>query len=113
MNQYWPTVEHLAEFAAAIYRRDVPLQACLVFINNTPKPCSRHGQHKEICYSGNKQCHGIKYQEVTAPDGLFISLQGPFEGKRRDITLLLSCGLLAQLYQHLAGTNWLFMTMNE
>ena len=48
-------------------------------------------------YSGHKQCHGIKFQGVVAPDGMFVSLFGPIEGSRHNLYMLLESGLLPKL----------------
>ncbi|OQV17649.1 hypothetical protein BV898_08273 [Hypsibius exemplaris] len=39
--------------------------------------------------SGKERCHGLKYQAITAPDGLILHLASPFEGARHDASTYL------------------------
>ena len=48
-------------------------------------------------YSGHKCCHGIKFQSIVIPDGLFASMYGPVNGNRRDSFLLSTSGLFDKL----------------
>ena len=41
-----------------------------------------------------QKCHGIKFQFIVTPDGLFASLYGPVNGNRHDSFLLSTSGLL-------------------
>ena len=50
-------------------------------------------------YSGHKRCHGIKFQSVVTPDGLFASMYGPVSGNRHDSFLLSNSGLLNKLQE--------------
>ena len=50
-------------------------------------------------YSGHKHCHGIKFQSVVTPDGLFASIYGPVSGNRHDSFLLSNSGLLNKLQE--------------
>jgi hypothetical protein len=52
-------------------------------------------------YSGHKRQNGLKWQALTAPDGLFLNLFGPFEGRRHDMHLYAESGLDAVLGQAL------------
>ena len=42
---------------------------------------------RRTLYSGCKRTHGQHYQNVLTPDGLSISMVGPFVGSRADITM--------------------------
>ena len=50
-------------------------------------------------YSGHKCCHGIKFQSVVTPDGLFAHMYGPVSGNRHDSFLLSNSGLLNKLQE--------------
>ena len=50
-------------------------------------------------YSGHKCCHGIKFQSVVTPDGLFASMYGPVDGNRHNSFLLSNSGLLNKLQE--------------
>jgi nuclease HARBI1 len=51
--------------------------------------------------SGHKRRNGLKWQAITAPEGLFLNLFGPFEGLRHDMHLYTESGLDAVLGQAL------------
>ncbi len=105
LNQPWLEVDNMNKFAEAVHAKGAALTGCIGFIDGTLRPCSRPSEHQEMIYSGHKRCHGLKFQGVMAPNGLFMTLHGPFEGKRHDITVLSRSGLLPELEQHLAGHN--------
>ena len=50
--------------------------------------------------NGHKRVHAIKFQSVTAPNGLIAYLYGPVEGRSHDNGMLAMSGLLQQLEQH-------------
>jgi nuclease HARBI1 len=52
---------------------------------------------QKLMYSGHKRCHGIKFQSVVTPDGLFASMYGPVSGNRHYYFLLSNSGLLIKL----------------
>jgi DDE superfamily endonuclease len=47
-------------------------------------------------YSDHKQCHGIKFQSVVSPDGLFVSIYGPVSVIQHDSFLLCKSGLMSK-----------------
>jgi nuclease HARBI1 len=49
-------------------------------------------------YSGHKRCHGIKFQSIVTPDGLFASMYGSVNGNLHDSFLLSTSGLLDKLW---------------
>ena len=53
----------------------------------------------KLMYSGHKRCHGIKFQSVVTPDGLYPSMYGPVSGKRHDSFLLSSSYFLNKLHE--------------
>ena len=50
-------------------------------------------------YSGHEWCHGIKFQSVVTPDGLFASMYGLVSGNRHDSFLLSNSCLLNKLQE--------------
>nr|CAH7747685.1 unnamed protein product [Callosobruchus chinensis]CAH7747688.1 unnamed protein product [Callosobruchus chinensis] len=53
--------------------------------------------NQETYYSGHKRFHCVKYQSVLPPDGMIISLMGPFEGRTHDAEILRESNLYEQL----------------
>ena len=74
------------------------------FIDGTIRPCARPwagsspgmNLQKEV-YSGYKRSHGLKYQAVVSPDGLFMHLYGAVPGRWHDSRMLSESGLISQL----------------
>lgn len=54
------------------------------FVDGTLRSICRPEQEQREFYTGYKWCHAIKFQGITTPDGLIVSLAGPFEGKLGD-----------------------------
>ncbi|OXV05556.1 hypothetical protein Egran_06676 [Elaphomyces granulatus] len=42
-----------------------------------------------IYYTGYKHAHGCKFQGIVCPDGLMMSLSGPYEGRLNDLNMVL------------------------
>ena len=75
------------------------------FIDGTVRPICRPSHDQRIFYNGHKRTHALKFQAVTAPDGLITHLFGPVEGRRHDSGVLGESGLLPQLAAHMNGPN--------
>ena len=56
--------------------------------------------------SGNKYCHGIMFQSIVTPDGLFASMYGPVSGNRHDSFFLSTSGLLDKLHAFMPHIPW-------
>ena len=54
------------------------------FVDGTLRSICRPEEEQHQFYTGYKRCHAIKFQGITAPDGLIVSLAGPFERKLGD-----------------------------
>ena len=63
------------------------------------------GIHQRSLYNGHKRVLALKYQAVSAPNGLCANLSGPYEGKKHDSSMLMESGLLTELYQHSHDSN--------
>ncbi|GMF15344.1 unnamed protein product [Phytophthora fragariaefolia] len=74
--------------ADAIFDKIGRLTNCLGFIDGTVRRICRPTRFQRQAYSGHKKIHGIKFQSITMANGLFVSLYGPFEGRRHDSYML-------------------------
>jgi hypothetical protein len=73
----------------SIYRGRMPYYAALIhqkcglvdsvwgFIDGTLRKICRPTYFQKQAYSGHKRSHGIKFQSVVTPDGLFALMFGP------------------------------------
>ena len=57
------------------------------FLDGTLRETARPQVDERSSYSGYKRRHGQHYQNVLTPDGLSVSMIGPFIGSRNDITM--------------------------
>jgi len=89
-------VEYLAQ---CVRCAGAPLPNCIGFVDGTVRRICRPIKYQRACYSGHKRYHGLKFESVTLPDGLFARFTGPFEGRQHDIILMREFGLLESL-QH-------------
>uniref|UniRef100_A0A8D8M060 DDE Tnp4 domain-containing protein n=1 Tax=Cacopsylla melanoneura TaxID=428564 RepID=A0A8D8M060_9HEMI len=95
-NLHWLTEERLQRYAQVI-GQVCPLHNCWGFIDGTARPIARPSVNQEAHYSGHKRVHCLKYQGVACPDGLIVSMMGPFEGARHDAGVLRDTNLMQQL----------------
>ena len=76
-------------YANCIHQKGKALSNCIGFIDGTVLGIARPSGSlaQRVAYNGHKRKHAIKYQAVSAPDGLVQHLYGPLEGRRHDWTL--------------------------
>ena len=67
------------------------------FIDGTLHKTCHQSYFQKLMYSGHKHCHGIKFQSIVIPDGLFASMYGPVNGNWQYVFLLSTSGLLDKL----------------
>jgi DDE superfamily endonuclease len=67
------------------------------FIDGTLRKTCRPSYFQKLLYSGHKRCHGIKFQSIVTPDGLFACMYGPITGNRHDSFMLSKSQLLNKL----------------
>jgi hypothetical protein len=67
------------------------------FIDDTLRRTCHPKYFQQLCYSGHKSSHGIKFQIVVFPDGMIASLFGPVPGSRHDSGMLGLSDLLTKL----------------
>lgn len=68
------------------------------FIDSTVREICRPMEGQVSFYDGRKKFHGAKFQGVSVPSGLIVSLYGPYEGRRHDIGMLRDSGLIEWLH---------------
>ena len=74
------------------------------FIDGTLLKLARPGKKmQKAAYSGHKRCHGIKFQNVTTPDGLIAHLYGGIAGSRHDSHMLDNSNILPRLQAAMTG----------
>ena len=91
---------NLERYARAIFHSGSPMQHVWGFINCTVHPmcCPSHHQHQ--AYNGHKHFHGLKYQAIMLPNGLFGHLYGPIEGHHNNTFVLDESGLMDECILH-------------
>ena len=97
LNQEWLSRDNLLRYANAVYNKGAAIANCWGFVDGTVRPTCRPGEHQRVMYNGHKRLHAMKFQSVTAANGLIANLYGPVEGRRHDSFMLRESGLLAQL----------------
>ena len=89
--------EYQEQWAHCVYDRGAALDNCIGFIDGTCRQNCRPIRDQKSIYNGHKRYHCLKYQSVTAPNGLILDLSGPFIGIRHDIRILRESNLLDRL----------------
>jgi hypothetical protein len=97
----WP-VELLqaraTEYAKCVSEKGSPLSGVIGFIDGTALEIARpSGSRQRATYSGHKRRNCVKFQVVSAPDGLILHVFGPVEGRRHDMTLYRESGIDSML----------------
>lgn len=103
-NLNWLDRQRMRLYARSINNKGAPLENCWGFIDGTARPICRPAINQEEYFSGHKRHHCVKYQSVICPDGIIVSLLGPYVGRRHDAGILRESNLYAQL-QHCAVFN--------
>jgi hypothetical protein len=95
-----PVIFHgrMAYYAEQIYNKCGLAETTWGSIDGTlTRTCRRPSFFQELLYSGHKRCHGIKFQSVFTPDGLFACMYGPKTGNRHDSFMMSRSQLLQKL----------------
>jgi hypothetical protein len=87
--QLWPEVtpQRVHRYERAIAHHTPGVHHIWGFIDGTLRAIARPQEQQRPSYSGYKRVHGQHYQAVVTPDGLIVSLIGPFAGSRPDIAM--------------------------
>jgi hypothetical protein len=67
------------------------------WIDGTVRRVTRPTHDQRLSFSGYKRYHAQKYQAVMSPDGLIVSLFGPFIGIQHDSTMLRESALIEKI----------------
>ncbi|XP_072173898.1 uncharacterized protein [Diadema setosum] len=100
LNQPWLSPANLTQFAAAVTEKGGALHNCWGFVDGTVRPICRPNENQRVVYNGHKRVHALKYQNVSAANGMIANLFGPIEGRRHDSYMLRESGLLHELEQY-------------
>ena len=93
-----------ARYAACISRKcSAALDHVIVFIDGTLKFQCRPVRGHRAIWNGHKRHHGLKFQCLTAPDGLVASTFGPCDGRRHDSTMLQLSNVVGLFRNYLPG----------
>jgi quinol monooxygenase YgiN len=94
-----PSIFHgrMAYYAERIYNKCGLAETTWGFIDGTLRKTCRPSYFQKLLYSGHKRCHGIKFQSVFTPDGLFACMYGPITGNRHDSFMMSRSQLLQKL----------------
>ena len=96
-NQPFLNPRALEHYAQSIHSRGAPLENCFGFVDGSLCKIARPKNNQREVYNGHKRVHALKFQSVVLPNGLIANLNGPYEGRRHDATMLNESGLLRDL----------------
>ena len=96
-NQRFLNPRALEHYAQSIHSRGAPLENCFGFVDGSLCKIARPKNNQREVYNGHKRVHALKFQSVVLPNGLIANLNGPYEGRRHDATMLNESGLLRDL----------------
>lgn len=88
---------NLRVFNDAIIEKGSPYRDVVGFIGGTINVICRPIEHQEVVYNGHIRAHGLKYQGIVCPDGITVSLAGPFVGAMHDQRMLDTSEILSCL----------------
>jgi hypothetical protein len=81
------------EYAKSEENKRSPLDSVFAFIDGTGIEIARpRGTSQRATYSGHKIHNCLKFQAISAPDGMALHLFGPVEGRRHDMFLYKESG---------------------
>ena len=111
----WPglTQSRIARYAAAITQLEPAIIDIWAFIDGTGRDIARPVVDQRASYSGYTRTHMQKYHGVLAPDGLIVSLIGPFVGSKNDLNMLEESGLEGRLSPIVRQNGRVFMMFGD
>jgi len=84
-------------YSKSLVDKGAPIGGIWAFIDGTLRKTARPVRYQKRVYSGHKRAHGLKFQNISAPDGMIIELYGPVCGNRHDSFMLNDSNLLQRL----------------
>ena len=91
---------NLIRYSKAIFDSGSPMQHVWGFIDCTVHPMCHPSHHQCQAYNVHKHFHGLKYQAVMLPNGLFGHLYGPIEGRHNNAFALEESRLMDECILH-------------
>jgi DDE superfamily endonuclease len=77
-----------AYYSNRVIEKGAMLPNVVGFIDGTAIDITRpRGFGQRATYSGHKRRNCLKFQAISAPDGMILHLFGPDEGRRHDMSL--------------------------
>eukprot|EP00171_Calliarthron_tuberculosum_P001768 IDg1768t1 len=91
--------ENISKWSSSISIKSGALTNCIGFIDGTVIGISRPGDSgmQTVAYNGHKRKHALKFQAISTPDGMFLHMYGPLEGRKHDWTLYVRSNVDEQL----------------
>ena len=86
-NLYSLQPPHLQKYADEVAGKNAPLYNCFDFVGGTIARICISVLHERVVYSHDTRVHGVKFRTAVFPNGLFINLEGQWEGRRHDCVL--------------------------
>jgi len=96
---FWPgiTQQSVRQYADMVTAKHAAVTNIWGCIDGTLRYVCKPQVMQRASYSGYKKRHAQKYQSVTTPDGLCVSLMGAEGGNRNDSLILTDSGLIQRL----------------
>lgn len=90
-------------YARGVMEQTQALDNVIGFIDETVIEIAKPGDEEQqrVVYNGHKVKHALKYQIVSAPEGMILHVYGHIKGRRQDWTLWLRRGFEEQLLEML------------
>ena len=91
----WPGVtrNRIVTYERAINDHSPAIHSIWCFLDGTLRKIAKPVRHQRIAYSGHKRTHGYTHQALVAPDGLVVSIVGPYAGSMHDVTVWQESGM--------------------
>ena len=96
-NQPFLNPRALEHYVQSIHSGGAPLENCFGVVNDTLCKIARPNNNQREVYNSHTRVHALKFQSVVLPNGLIANLNGPYEGRRHDATMLNDSGLVRDL----------------
>ena len=80
-------------FAQVIHNKGSPYTTVFAFVDGTLRKCCRPIVFQDSLYNGWKKIHCIKFLSIVTPDGIIITLIGPWAGIAHDARMWAESGV--------------------